>query len=167
MENKAMPTSVVVGRTARVALPAALIRQLGLRAGDLLLTVPQDNGGVLLRRIDGPALIGWLRSCNIYFSIPAREMLAQLRLIGFDATLIDGCVSYEGGVLDEYMNRTPAIQAGEFVFETDRGLHNSSDVLNFCLKTVFGEVPPTGMIGASSGFQASVEMLARRMGVPR
>lgn len=163
MSEQAMAQAIVFGQSSSVTLPDALVRQLGLQAGDLLLTVSAPGGGILVRRIDGAALIAWLRSCNVKVSIPPDEMLLNLRRIGFGATMVDGRVSYEGGVLDEWTNRFPAVHDGELVIEATSGLHNASDVLHFLLQAVIGTTPPSGYTGIGFQYAGWVDDLAKHM----
>ena len=165
MNEQALPQAMVFGKSMRLALPEALIRQLGVEEGDLLLTTPQAGGSILVRRIDGKALIHWLRSFNVKASVPAEHMLVQLRRIGFDATMLDGRVSYEGGVLDEWTNTNPAVRDGELVLETTRGLHNASDVLHFLLIAVLGNTPSTVFVGTGFQYNGWVNDLAKRLSV--
>lgn len=44
MSEQAMAQAIVFGQSSSVTLPDALVRQLGLQAGDLLLTVSAPGG---------------------------------------------------------------------------------------------------------------------------
>lgn len=165
-EKQVDAKALVVGKAGRATLPESLLHRMGAQPGDLLLALPQPDGAILLRRIDGRGLVEWLKDCDPKFSIPPEEMLENLRRVGFDATLKDGRVSYEGGELDVWTNWVPVVRDEKVVIEETSGLHNGADVLDFILTILFGRIPSSPYAGRGFQHNGWVSDLAKRLGVP-